>query len=160
MFPNLLTFRLQDEIQETAMQLRSVEKEANDLKREKQELISDLEANKLEKKHLQKVLETTLEEKKRMTDKLNRFTIIGILYLKKELHCTIEVDASILKIFIFRNMCSLYRLFIHDIIAPWVHPVLLKLILSDAPCNNIAITKKQFFYFKWQSCIALFGHPE
>lgn len=31
---------------------------------------------KLEKKHLQNVLETALEEKKRMNDKLNRFTRI------------------------------------------------------------------------------------
>lgn len=48
-----------------------------DFKREKQQLLADLDAVKLEKKHLQSVLETALEEKKRLTDKINRFTIIG-----------------------------------------------------------------------------------
>lgn len=62
---------------ELSLQLQSLEKEAAEFKREKQQLLADLDACRIEKKHLQSVLETALEEKKRMTDKINRFTIIG-----------------------------------------------------------------------------------
>lgn len=62
---------------ENLLQLQCLEKEAADLRREKHELFSDLEAVKMEKKHLQVVLETALEEKKHMTDRINQFTIIG-----------------------------------------------------------------------------------
>lgn len=69
--------RLQDKIHEALLQIQSMEKEVNELRREKQELLSDWEATKMEKKHLQVLLETTLEEKKLMTDRINQFTIIG-----------------------------------------------------------------------------------
>lgn len=59
------------------MQIQCLEKEATDLRREKQGLFSDLEAIKMEKKHLQVLLESALEDKKHMTDRINQFTIIG-----------------------------------------------------------------------------------
>lgn len=59
------------------MQIQSLEMEVNQLRREKQEILSDWEGTKVEKKHLQALLETALEEKRLMTDRFNQFTIIG-----------------------------------------------------------------------------------
>lgn len=69
--------RLQDKIQDALMQIQSLETEINQLRREKHEILSDWENTKVEKKHLQALLETALEEKRLMTDRLNQFTIIG-----------------------------------------------------------------------------------
>lgn len=68
---------MQDRIHDTLLQVQCLEKDASDLRREKQDLLSDLDAVKLEKKHLQALLETTLDEKKLVTDRINQFTIIG-----------------------------------------------------------------------------------
>lgn len=70
-------FRLQDKIHDALLQIQGLEKEINHLRREKQELLSDWENTKMEKKHLQSLLETALEEKKLMTDRINQFTVIG-----------------------------------------------------------------------------------
>lgn len=59
------------------MQIQSLEMEVNQLRREKQEILSDWESTKVEKKHLQALLETALEEKRLMSDRFNQFTIIG-----------------------------------------------------------------------------------
>lgn len=64
---------------DTLLQIQILEKEASDLRREKKELLADLEAVKLEKRHLQVVLECALEEKKHLTDRINQFTVIGML---------------------------------------------------------------------------------
>ncbi|XP_011297074.1 centrosomal protein of 135 kDa isoform X2 [Fopius arisanus] len=52
----------------------------NDLlveKRASQELRADLEACRLEKRSLQKILDSTAEEKKKLTDRINELTLIG-----------------------------------------------------------------------------------
>lgn len=69
--------RLQDKIHDALLQIQAMEKEINHLRREKQELMADWESTKMEKKHLQVLLETALEEKKLMTDRINQFTVIG-----------------------------------------------------------------------------------
>ncbi|XP_044253848.1 centrosomal protein of 135 kDa isoform X2 [Tribolium madens] len=68
--------RLQDRMQESLIQIQTLERENNQLKQNKKELNEKLDAITGEKKHLQTVLETSLEEKKRLTDKINNFTII------------------------------------------------------------------------------------
>lgn len=68
---------MQDRLNQNVLQIQCLEKEVADLRREKQALCSDLEAVKLERNHLQVVLETTLEDKKHLTDRINQFTIIG-----------------------------------------------------------------------------------
>ncbi|KYB27999.1 centrosomal protein of 135 kDa [Tribolium castaneum] len=68
--------RLQDRMQESLIQIQTLERENNQLKQDTKELSEKLDAITGEKKHLQTVLETSLEEKKRLTDKINNFTII------------------------------------------------------------------------------------
>ena len=46
-------------------------------RRSGQELRADLEGARLENRNLQRKLESTLEEKKQMTDRMNQLTIIG-----------------------------------------------------------------------------------
>lgn len=69
--------RLQEKVHESIIQIQVLEKEIADLKRDKQELVSDYDAVKTEKRHLQTVLETALEEKKRLKERLNHSSIIG-----------------------------------------------------------------------------------
>lgn len=83
---------MEGQLRETILHVQSLEREASDFKREKQELISDLDAVKLEKKRLQEVLETALDEKKRMTDKINQFTIIGEYNYCFMLHSVVELE--------------------------------------------------------------------
>lgn len=71
------SFRLQEKIHDALLQIQSLEKQINHLRREKQELMADWESTKMEKKHLQSLLETALEEKKLTTDRINQFTVIG-----------------------------------------------------------------------------------
>lgn len=58
-------------------QAHSLESELIVEKREVQELRADLEACKLEKRNIQRLLDCTLDEKKKMTDRINQLTIIG-----------------------------------------------------------------------------------
>lgn len=58
-------------------QVHVLERELTVERREVQELRADLEACRLEKRNVQRTLESTLDEKKQMTDKINRLTIIG-----------------------------------------------------------------------------------
>lgn len=74
--------RLQERVHDTVLQIQTLERDVSELKREKQELLADLDAVKLEKNHLQTVLETALDEKKRLNDRINQFTIIGMLKTK------------------------------------------------------------------------------
>lgn len=62
---------------ESVIIIQNLERENNRLKQDKQELSADLDAVKLEKKHLQNLLDTEIEDKKRLTDRINSFTIIG-----------------------------------------------------------------------------------
>lgn len=68
--------KLQDRMNESLITIQTLERENNKLKLEKTELISEIEAIKLEKKNLQIILETETEDKKRLTDRINNFTII------------------------------------------------------------------------------------
>jgi centrosomal protein CEP135 len=68
--------RLQDRMHESVIQIQALERENVQLKQDKQELSAELDAVIVEKRHLQTVLETSLEEKKRLTDRINNFTII------------------------------------------------------------------------------------
>lgn len=58
-------------------QVHVLERELTVERREMQELRADLEGCRLEKRNIQRTLESTLDEKKQMTDKINRLTIIG-----------------------------------------------------------------------------------
>lgn len=62
-------------------QVHILESELTVQRREAQELRADLEACRLEKSSVQKALETTLEEKKRITDKLNNSTMMGRFFM-------------------------------------------------------------------------------
>lgn len=59
-------------------QVHVLESELAVKRREVQELTADLEACKLEKRNIQRTLESTLEEKKKITNKINQLTIIGM----------------------------------------------------------------------------------
>lgn len=72
--------RLQESLHQSTLQIQSLEKELAEVRRQKQELQADYNAASLEKNHLQSVLETALEEKKRLSDQINQFCIIGNLY--------------------------------------------------------------------------------
>lgn len=62
-------------------QVHILERELTVERREVQELRADLEACKLEKHNIQRTLESTLDEKKQMSDRINQLTIIGMLKL-------------------------------------------------------------------------------
>lgn len=73
---------MQDKIHDAIIQIQGLEKEVNQLRREKQEILSDWETTKTEKKHLQYLLETALEEKRLMNDRINQFVVIGKRFVK------------------------------------------------------------------------------
>jgi len=58
-------------------QVHVLERELTVERREMQELKADLEGCRLEKRNIQRTLESTLDEKKQMTDKINQLTVIG-----------------------------------------------------------------------------------
>lgn len=60
-------------------QVHVLERELIVERREVQELRADLEACRLEKRNIQHTLDSTLNEKKQMTNKINELTIIGML---------------------------------------------------------------------------------
>ncbi|KAF5308899.1 hypothetical protein FQR65_LT00599 [Abscondita terminalis] len=68
--------RLEDRIHELQLQVQSNDREIMEVKRDKQDLMSDLDALKVEKKHLQSILETALDEKKRLGEKISQLNII------------------------------------------------------------------------------------
>lgn len=61
------------------MQVHVLERELTVERREVQELRADLEACKLEKRNVQRTLESTLGEKKQMSDRINQLTVMGTL---------------------------------------------------------------------------------
>lgn len=60
-------------------QVHVLERELTVERREGQELRADLEACKVEKRNIQRTLESTLDEKKQMTNRINELTIIGMV---------------------------------------------------------------------------------
>ena len=58
-------------------QIHALESELAEERRRSQELKIELDTSKLEKLDLQRILESTLEEKKRMTDRINQLTVNG-----------------------------------------------------------------------------------
>ncbi|XP_076257310.1 centrosomal protein 135kDa isoform X2 [Rhynchophorus ferrugineus] len=65
-----------DSIRTSSQQLVSLEKENSLLRKAKTQLKADLEAVRLEKNHIQKQLEFEVEDKKRLTDRINNYTLI------------------------------------------------------------------------------------
>lgn len=59
-------------------QLHASERQLIVERREMQELRADLESCKLEKRNIQRTLESTLDEKKQMSDRINQLAIIGM----------------------------------------------------------------------------------
>lgn len=59
-------------------QVHVLERELTVERRGVQELRADLEACKVEKRNIQRTLESTLDEKKQMTNRINELTIIGM----------------------------------------------------------------------------------
>lgn len=55
-------------------------------KRLSQELRADLEGCKLEKRNIQRTLDNSLEERKRLTDRINELTIIGKKFIQYSLN--------------------------------------------------------------------------
>lgn len=72
-----ICFRLQDRINESITTIQTLERENSRFKQEKLELIADLDTIKLEKKRLQSILNKETDDKKRLADKINTFTVIG-----------------------------------------------------------------------------------
>lgn len=60
------------------MQIRDLEQEVLELKRNNQELQASMEGTRNEKHHLQRKLESALDEKKKNSDRINELTIIGM----------------------------------------------------------------------------------
>ncbi|XP_011647939.1 centrosomal protein of 135 kDa isoform X2 [Pogonomyrmex barbatus] len=69
--------KLQEKLEDIMMQVHVLERELTMERREVQELRADLEACRLEKRNVQRTLESTLDEKKRMSDRINQLTVIG-----------------------------------------------------------------------------------
>ncbi|KAF5281939.1 hypothetical protein FQA39_LY00463 [Lamprigera yunnana] len=68
--------RLEEKVCQLLLQIKCLEREIKELKQDKQALMSDFDAMKVEKRHLQSVLETTLDDKNRISNQLNKFTSI------------------------------------------------------------------------------------
>lgn len=64
---------------ESKIIIQNLERDVTRLRQDKLELNSDLEVLKSEKKNLQLMLETEIDDKKRLTDQINKLTIIGLL---------------------------------------------------------------------------------
>jgi predicted nucleic acid-binding Zn-ribbon protein len=60
------------------MQIHDLEQEMLELKRNNQELQASMEGIRNEKLHLQRKLESALDEKKKNSDRINELTIIGM----------------------------------------------------------------------------------
>ncbi|KMQ96415.1 centrosomal protein [Lasius niger] len=68
--------RLQEKLEDVMTQVHVLERELIVERREVQELRADLESCKLEKRNVQRTLESTLDEKKQMSDRINQLAII------------------------------------------------------------------------------------
>ncbi|XP_030747273.1 centrosomal protein of 135 kDa-like isoform X2 [Sitophilus oryzae] len=68
--------KLQEEVSESITKIKNMEKENTSLKQTKLKLTTELEALRLEKAHIQKQLDFEVEDKKKLTDKINNMTVI------------------------------------------------------------------------------------
>lgn len=68
---------VQEKLDDAMTQVHILERELTVERREEQELRADLEACRLEKRNIQRTLESALDEKKQMSDRINRLTVIG-----------------------------------------------------------------------------------
>ncbi|XP_015111623.1 centrosomal protein of 135 kDa isoform X3 [Diachasma alloeum] len=69
--------QLQERLETALTKVRNLENELLVEKRASQELRADLEACRLEKRNLQRVVDSSTEEKKKLTDRINELTLIG-----------------------------------------------------------------------------------
>ena len=67
----------QEKLENVLTQVHVLDNELSEEKRKSQDLKADLDACKLEKLDIQRVLELTLDEKKSLTDRINQLTVIG-----------------------------------------------------------------------------------
>lgn len=72
---------VQEKLEDVMVQVHVLERELTVERRAAQELRADLEACRLEKRNVQRNLESTLDEKKQMSDRINQLTAIGMLKL-------------------------------------------------------------------------------
>ncbi|KYQ59569.1 hypothetical protein ALC60_01410 [Trachymyrmex zeteki] len=82
--------RLQEKLEDVMTQMHVLERELTVERREVQELRADLEACRLEKRNIQRTLESTLDEKKQMSDKINQLTVIALKNNRNEKHDVID----------------------------------------------------------------------
>ncbi|KDR21241.1 centrosomal protein of 135 kDa isoform X2 [Zootermopsis nevadensis] len=68
--------KIQVKLENSLMQIRDLEQEVLELKRNNQELQASMEGTRNEKHHLQRKLESALDEKKKNSDRINELTII------------------------------------------------------------------------------------
>lgn len=78
-------FFIKDKLQSVVVRVSELENELAVKHKQVQELRADLEASKLEKRKIHLTLDSTLDEKKQMTDKINHLTIIGKYCSKKNI---------------------------------------------------------------------------
>lgn len=69
--------KVQEQLCDSTVKVQCLEREISDLKRMNQSLDLDFETVREEKDNLHKILENALDDKKRMTDRINQFTRIG-----------------------------------------------------------------------------------
>ncbi|XP_023247970.1 centrosomal protein of 135 kDa [Copidosoma floridanum] len=69
--------KLQEKLDNVMTRVHTLQNELTMQRREAQELRADLEACRLEKSSVQRLLENTLEEKKHMTDRINNLTMMA-----------------------------------------------------------------------------------
>jgi predicted nuclease with TOPRIM domain len=75
----LITYHhCQVKLENSLMQIHDLEREMLELKRNNQELQASIEGIRNEKLHLQRKLESALDEKKKNSDRINELTIIGM----------------------------------------------------------------------------------
>lgn len=68
--------KIQEKLDKSLIRIKELEVEVLELKRNNQEQQADLEKVRLERQKLRKLLDTNREEKKKISDKVNKYTII------------------------------------------------------------------------------------
>lgn len=68
---------LQEKSEKMSTQVRELEANLMEEKRSSQELRAEFEACKIEKRNIQRTLDSTVEDKKKLTDRINQLTLIG-----------------------------------------------------------------------------------
>lgn len=68
---------LQEKIENMSLKINDLKANLLEEKRASQELRAEFEACKMEKRNIQRILDSTAEDKKQLTNKINQFTLIG-----------------------------------------------------------------------------------